>query len=83
MKEHEFTLILNDVNEMTEDLSNRLFEAGCDDGSPYSSSGITGIRFHRKSETLEQAIRSAVADIGKAGITAARLVIEQDDLATI
>ena len=83
MKEHEFTLILNGVDEMSEELSHRLFEAGCDDGSPFSTGGVAGIRFHRQSALLEQAIRSAVADIGKAGVIAARLVIDQDELASI
>jgi hypothetical protein len=83
MKEHEFTLILAGVDVMTEDLSNRLYGAGCDDGSPYSSQGVAGIRFHRQAATLEDAIRSAVADIGKAGVAVERLVIEHDELASI
>jgi hypothetical protein len=83
MKLHEFTLILSGEQVMTEDLSNRFYEAGCDDGSPYSSQGIAAIRFHRQASTLEEAIRSAVADLNKAGVTAERLVIERDDLAAI
>ena len=55
MKEHEFTLNLSGVEEMSEELSHRLFEAGCDDGSPFSTGGIAGIRFHRQSATLEAA----------------------------
>jgi len=83
MKEHEFTLILTGVDVMTEEISHRLFEAGCDDGSPYSSAGIAGVRFHRQAPTLEEAIRSAVADIAKANLAVARLVIEQEELAGI
>lgn len=83
MKEHEFTVILAGVDVMTEDLSNRLYEAGCDDGSPYSSQGVAGVRFHRQAATLEEAIRSAVSDVAKAGVSVQRLVMEQDELASI
>jgi hypothetical protein len=83
MKEHAFTLILGGVDMMTEDLSNQLFAAGCDDGSPYSSGGIVGVRFHRQAATLEEAIRSAIRDVARAGLTVARLVIEHDELASI
>jgi len=83
MKEHDFTLILSGVDVMTEDLSNRLYEAGCDDGSPYSSQGVAGVRFHRQAATLEEAIRSAVADVAQAGLAVQRLVIEHDELATM
>jgi len=83
MKEHDFTLILSGVDVMTEDLSNRLYEAGCDDGSPYSSQGVAGVRFHRQAATLEEAIRSAVADVAQAGLAVERLVMEHDELATM
>lgn len=83
MKEHEFTLILAGVDVMSEDLSNRLYEAGCDDGSPYSSQGVAGVRFHRQAATLEDAIRSALADVAQAGVSVQRLVIEQNELPTI
>ncbi len=80
MRSHDFTLILNDVDVMDEDLSNQLYEAGCDDGSPYSSQGVAGIRFHREAESLESAIRSAISYIQKTGLTVARLIMDDDEL---
>jgi len=39
---------------------------------------LAWIGFHRKAEWLESAIRSAVADVQKAGVTVARVQIERD-----
>jgi hypothetical protein len=75
---HEFTLILAKDTELTEELADNLFEAGCDDGSPFSSCGIVGVGFSREAESLEAAIRSAVADVQKAGCTVERVQIESD-----
>jgi hypothetical protein len=59
-------------------LAEALFEAGCDDGTPCSSDGLAWIGFHREAESLESAIRSAVADGQKAGVTVARVQIERN-----
>lgn len=76
MNKYDFRLILRGVEVMTEDLAERLYESGCDDGSPGSSEGVAMIDFHRKAESLESAIRSAVADVSRAGCTAARVEID-------
>ncbi len=34
--------------------------------------GVAGVHFHRQAPTLEEAIRSAVADVAKAGVTVER-----------
>jgi hypothetical protein len=78
MKIYDFTLILSPGVELTEELANSLFEAGCDDGSPGSCEGVVSIDFHRQSESLEAAIRSAIADVQKVGCTVARAEIEAD-----
>ena len=41
---YEFTVILANLDEMTTDLANALFAAGCDDGHPWSSEGVAGSR---------------------------------------
>lgn len=81
MKTYEFTLVLSEGTELTDDLAESLFEAGCDDGSPGSCEGVVSIDFHREAESLEQAIRSAVADVQKTGSTVARVQIEAGALA--
>ena len=80
MKLYEFTLILSPGAEFSEDLAEALFEAGCDDGSPGSCQGVVSIDFHREAACLEDAIRSAVADVQKAGCTVARVEIEAEAL---
>ena len=65
---YRFTLILPVAVEMTEELANSLYAAGCDDGSPGSCGGILSIDFHREAATLVEAIRSAVRDVRSAGL---------------
>jgi hypothetical protein len=73
----EFRLVLKPI-EMTEELGNALHEAGCDDGTHGVSNGVPFIYFHREANNLESAIRSAVADVQKAGCTVHRVEIEED-----
>jgi len=81
MPVYAFTVILKDESELTEDLAEALVEAGCDDGSSKSCEGVVSIDFDREADSLEQAIRSAVADVQKAGYRVARVEIEADALA--
>lgn len=76
-----FTLHLKVVELFSEDQVNQLYESGCSDGTLSSSKGRSQISFDRESPTLEDAIRSAIADVQKAGIQVDRLEIESDDLA--
>jgi hypothetical protein len=75
---YEFSLILKQGTDITEDLADELFEAGCDDGTPGTFCGTPYISFHREAESLESAIRSAVADVQKAGCVVERVQIEHD-----
>jgi hypothetical protein len=73
MSTFEFQLILGNVTEMSEEVADTLFEAGCDDGTPFSSQGTAAIGFSRDAESMEQAIRSAIADVNKAGFVVSRV----------
>ena len=73
MQKYEFQVILSGVNEMTEEVSNALYDAGCEDGTPFSSQGVAAIGFTREANSLDEAIRSAVADVQKAGYSVARV----------
>ena len=55
-----------------------LREAGCDDGTPGMCCGVSVIGFSREADCLEAAIRSAVADVQKAGCVVERVQIEHD-----
>ncbi len=76
MTKYSFTLILAGSPELTDDLAERLYTTGCDDGSPGMCNGVTLIDFHREAESLEAALRSAIADVNAAGCTVARAEIE-------
>jgi len=78
MKTYQFDVILAGLEEISDDLAEALFEAGCDDGTPCSSAGVAWVGFHRQADSLESAIRSAVSDVQKTGRTVARVQIESD-----
>jgi hypothetical protein len=80
MSLYQFTLVL-DAAELTEDLADRLFQSGCDDGSPGQSNGIVTVDFDREASSLEDAIRSAIADVNAAGTTVTRVEIQPDHMA--
>ena len=67
MAKYEFALILKGQYELTEEIADELFEAGCDDGTPGVCNGVFSIDFHREGDSLEAAIRSAIADVKSAG----------------
>jgi hypothetical protein len=73
MRAYQFTLILADLTEVTDEQANALFEAGCDDGTICSRNGQAHIRFTRESPSLEEAINSATAAITQAGLRAVRV----------
>lgn len=83
MKTYEFTLILADAVEMTEQLADSLYEAGCSDGTPFSGNGVAGIGFSRAAVSLEEAITQAIENVEKAGWAVARVELDSDELATL
>lgn len=80
MTKYEFTLILKGSLELTEDIADELFEAGCDDGTPGTCEGVFSIDFHREADSLEEAIRSAIANVTAAGYGVERVVIEAESM---
>jgi hypothetical protein len=78
MSKYDFTLILTGSLELTDDLADALFAAGCDDGTPGTCNGVFSIDFHREAVSLEEAIRSAIADVKTAGYKVARVEIEAE-----
>jgi hypothetical protein len=80
---YDFTAVLKGSPELTEQLADDLFAAGCDDGSPNMCCGVTSIVFHRDASSLEEAIRSAVANINSAGCIVAHVEIDADALAAL
>ena len=52
----QFDLILKEGTEITEELADELFEAGCDNSTPGTFCGTPYISFQREAESLESAI---------------------------
>lgn len=75
MSKYEFTLVLTGSPELTEEICDQLFEAGCDDGIPGTCNGVFSIDFHRDAESLESAIHSAIKDVKAAGYEVQRVEI--------
>jgi len=78
MHKYDFTLILTESLELTDDLADALFAAGCDDGTPGTCNGVFSIDFHREAQSLEEAMRSAIEDVRAAGYEVARVEIEAE-----
>lgn len=81
MTKYEFTLVLKGPLELTEDIADELFEAGCDDGTAGTCEGVFSIDFHREADSLEEAIRSAIANVKAAGHEVERVEIEAQSMA--
>ena len=81
MTSHEFTLILS-AEDLADEQCSDLYEAGCDDGTISTSERVTRIDFCREAPTLEEAIRSAIANVNTAGLHVARVEIEANRLVT-
>ncbi len=75
-KTYAFTLVLSGVDELTPEMADAIFAAGCNDATPWSSEGVVSIDFDRDAESLGDAIGSAVKDVARAGFDVARVDIE-------
>ncbi len=80
MTKYEFTLILKGKLELTEEIADALFEAGCDDGTPGTCNGVFSIDFHRNAASLESAIRSAIANVKSVGYEVEHVEITADSM---
>jgi hypothetical protein len=74
-RSHEFTVILAGVDELTVEVADALFAAGCDDCTPSSIGPIISLAFDREASSLGEAIGSAVADVERAGLAVAKVEV--------
>ncbi|MEO6807717.1 MAG: hypothetical protein ABI353_01210 [Isosphaeraceae bacterium] len=65
---HQFSLIYSGTSELTEDLENALFEAGCADALLGVQNGEVFLDFRRKAPSFQVALTSAVMDVERAGV---------------
>ena len=79
-KTYTFTLIVSGVRELTDEVCNALFEAGCDDALPGSSDGVVFLDFTREASSIQDAVLSAIRDVERAGVGARVVRLEPDEL---
>lgn len=72
----QFTIRLKGTDALSDEQFEALFAAGCTDAVPASSCGEAWIDFDREAESLEAAMRSAVKEVRQAGLTIARVEVE-------
>ena len=71
---HEFTLILSGIGELTPEVTDALYEAGFDDALVGLIDGVPYIDVnHRDSDSLENTIRQSIRDVEKAGFRVVRV----------
>lgn len=65
---YDFSLILSGIEELTEEVVNPLYEAGCDDALIGCRAGTFYADFTREASSLMDAISSAITQVEQSGI---------------
>jgi hypothetical protein len=76
---HEFTLIFSGIDEITAELSDAIFEAGCDDALFGMQNGEVFLDFHREAPSFRVALMSAIANVERADIGLELIRVEPID----
>ncbi|WZO97854.1 hypothetical protein EP7_004906 [Isosphaeraceae bacterium EP7] len=66
--EHDFDICLAEGVAFTDELTDSLFEAGCDDATVSQRHGRLTLSFCREAPSFKDAVLSAIADVAKAGL---------------
>ena len=82
-REFEFELVMEGRHELTDELADALFDAGCDDGTPATVDGILRIGFTRESSSFEEAVLSAVRNAESTAFGLRTSRVEPSDLVGI
>jgi len=70
-----FRLYVSGVPDDLEEWPDQLYEAGCDDSTCGTSASIAHADFDRESNTLSEAVQSAVRQVESCGYTVDRIEI--------
>jgi hypothetical protein len=73
---YDFTFTIAGVDDLTVEMADALYEAGCDDSSPYSEGPTVYLIFHREAGSLGEAVGSAIRDVERAGFAVARVDVD-------
>ena len=81
-REHDFALVLSGMTELTPEVQDALFEAGCDDATISVRAGRVYLTFSRNSRSLKDAILTAIQDVKNARVGADVLRVDVCNLVT-
>jgi hypothetical protein len=81
-REYDFALILSGIRDLTTEVEDALFNAGCDDATLSLQYGSVYMEFSRVAASLKDAILSAIRDVRNACIGADVLRVDSCDLVT-
>src|SRR3954447_19901264 len=77
---HSFSLILQGASELTPEIADALYEAGCDDALVGSRDGVLFADFDREAPSSAEAIISAIRQIESGGVGLTVVRVEPDEL---
>ena len=80
MKQYEFTLVLDGVDDKTAGLEDHVYEAGCDDSLINFRNGTVYLDFTREANSLNEAVLSAIKQIESMEINAKVISIAPENL---
>ncbi len=81
MTEYRFRVVINHQvvsDQQILDLADKLAAAGCDDGHLAGHDEGIEIVFDRESESRDEAMRSAVAQVERCGLTVKRVELDRE-----
>jgi hypothetical protein len=81
-REFEFALVVGGVPELTRDVEDALFNAGCDDATLSIQYGQLYVEFSRSAKSIDEAILSAIRNVRDAKIGAEVLRVDECNLVT-
>ena len=81
MKTFEFTIIASGLDHRASDFERRIHDSGCSDATPSFQKGHIILEFARDSDSVDQAVASAISDVRAAGATVER--VEPDPLVSL
>ena len=77
-KTFDFAIVLDGIPELTDQLANALYCAGCADCTPSMRAGQVWLSFSRHGQTFDKAIDNALADVKRSGIGGTVAFIHRD-----
>jgi hypothetical protein len=79
---YSFSLVLSGFGEITDEIANAIYGAGCDDALLGVQEGAAFLDFDREAGSLEEAIFSAIRDVKNCGLDVEVVRVDLPGLAT-